>query len=207
MTGLFDAFMTEFARPDIICDTDDTLCFEAEELISIANAMFGFNLELAILTDYHPLTFPKGVGANKWLKNWRNDPRCYVNHAPDYDAIAGIGALRDAGYHVTVSSDRPATMEQVSRNWYAQWQVPYDEMVIAGPGSKAMLCGQHSADNPCILIDDNPNNASLARPGVQVWIPYRPWTPAGLDGAYVWVFHSWRELLARLGVMMGTANQ
>lgn len=200
MSGILDAFMAGYSRPDIICDTDDTLCFEAEELISIANAMFGFDLELASLTDYHPLQFPHGLGANKWLKAWRQNPLCYVNHAPDYEAIGGLRALTAAGYHVVASSDRPAQMQQVTANWYAQWGVPYAELYINGPGSKAQMAARYDAANPCILIDDNPNNASLARPGVQVWLPYRPWTPPGLAGPYTWVFHSWNEALARLGL-------
>ena len=200
MSDPVSAFMAAANQPDIICDTDDTIAFEAEELCSVLNAHFGLSLELATLTDYHPLQLPKGQGMNKFLKQWRQNPLCYINHAPDYEAIGGVTALHDAGFDITLASDRPVEMMTITTNWYQQWGVPYDAVFVNGDGSKAALTAMHNPANPCILIDDDPRNASLARPGVQVWLPFRPWTPPNLAGPYTWVFHSWADVLARLGL-------
>lgn len=188
--------------PALICDTDDTVCFEAETVCSVLNAQFGLTLDATRLgSNYHPLVLPKGKHMNKWLRQWRQDPNSYINRAPDYEAFDALNALRGDGWHLTMASDRPAAALAITTNWYDTWGLGYDAVAVNGDGTKAALVAGHGPDNPCILIDDDQRNLlSLPRPGVQVWSPRRPWTPASVPPG-AWVFESWTNLMARIATI------
>ena len=118
-------------------------------------------------------------------------------------AIAALNAIHAAGHHVIVSSDRPpATTQRATLDWLAKWRVSCDEVRLLGRGGKRQVLAAYGPDNPAVLIDDDPAKAlTVARPGVQVWSPQRPWTPAAWQRyPNYWVFPSWTAVLERLGV-------
>jgi len=198
----FSSFIDGFSRPVLIFDQDGVLAFLTEAIVTALNARYGLGLLASNLRTYwiEQVLSPE---QSLWLSNvFFQSPATYANLAPDLSGIAACNALHQAGFYVILSSDRPKTVRGVTDDWLTKWRVQASEVVIDGRGSKDALCEKHGPTNPCILFDDNPTKwLTVARPGVEVWSPSRPWTPANWK-AYknVWVFDSWDQVLERLGV-------
>lgn len=194
-----DSFAAEATRPVLLFDTADTISFQMPLMLVLLNQQFHEQYEYWSTTKAHPLDIPKKQ--RKWLKEIKKEPETYANLMPDWHAIDAMHRLHDAGYHIIMSSDRPADMAAITQEWYQRWDVPYDEMVIEGPESKASIIAKHGAGNPIILYDDDPR-AMLAFPrdGVEVWTLRKPWTPEDFHPYNTWVFDAWSDCLSRLGV-------
>jgi 5'(3')-deoxyribonucleotidase len=187
-------------RPTLLVDIDGVLAFLTELAVTALNARFGTELVVSEVPFYwiedH---LPPDQG--RWLVDLFEQPITYANLAPDYAGIAAVTALHDADYHVIVSSDRPPTARHITEQWLDKWRVPYDELVLKGPGGKESIASQHGPDDPLILFDDDPRKQlTVPRPGVELWSPQRPWTPRRVVPDGVWVFERWDDVLERLGV-------
>ena len=193
-----EAFSDEVGKADLLFDTADTISFEMAALLDRLNAEFGEEYEYWSTKDAHPLDLPKKQ--KKWLKEIKEEPTTYANLSPDWHAIDALHALHAAGYHITISSDRPAEMADVSKRWYDYWGVPYDDIEINGPDSKADIIKDHvEKGNPIILFDDDPRQMwTFPQDGVEVWTQRKPWTPADFSPPNCFVFDSWNEVLHRL---------
>lgn len=170
-------FAAEAQRPLVACDVDGVLAFTAEAVCTALNARFGTSRTPESLTSYPfgPLLPPEQA---RWLDAHTVRDAWAANLAPDLDAIAALAAIRDAGHRVIVSSDRPATLAGATVAWLDQWQVPRDGIRLDGPGSKRAALTSCGPTSPAVLVDDDPRKwLTVARPGVQVWTPRRPWTP------------------------------
>lgn len=196
------AFLAAANRPTIVSDVDGVLGFLTESIVTALNAHFGLSLVVSDMTSYW-IEDTLAPDQRDWLVRQFARGVFYANVAPDYSAIAALGALREAGHHVIVSSDRPPdTTRQATADWLAKWRVAHDEVQLLGKGGKRRILAAYGPDNPAILLDDDPAKAlTVARPGVQVWSPARPWTPASWRRyPNYWVFPSWTAVLERLGV-------
>lgn len=196
-----EAFSARAARPVLISDIDGVLAFLTETITTALNAHFGTNVVVSQMHNYWiEQDLPSAQRA--WLEHQFQRGVFYENCAPDYAAIAALGAMHLDGYHVIVSSDRPAHTRPETDRWLAEWRVPHDEVVINGPGSKKALVAAHGPEHPAVLFDDDPSKATtIARPGVEVWSPQRPWTPKDWKRyPNYWVFPDWDSVLERLGV-------
>lgn len=196
------AFLAAANRPTIVSDIDGVLGFLTEAIVTGLNAHFGLSLVVSEMTSY----WIEGIlplEQASWLTGQLSRGVWYANVAPDYSAIAALNAIHAAGHHVIVSSDRPpATTERATLDWLTKWRVAHDEVRLLGRGGKRQVLAAYGPDNPAILIDDDPAKAlTVARAGVQVWSPQRPWTPANWARyPNYWVFPSWTAVLERLGV-------
>ena len=106
-----------------------------------------------------------------------------------------------AGLDVTVCTERDESLTALTQAWLAFWGVPgAGQARVVGVGGKEALLAPYGKDNPALLVDDAPKNEALARPGIEVWVPPRPWTPRGDLPDGVTRFADWREVCKRLGL-------
>lgn len=196
-----DAFAERATRPVLVSDIDGVLAFLTETIVTALNAHFGTSIVVSQMRDYW-VEQDLPPSQRVWLEHQFQRGVFYENSAPDYSAIAALGAMHLDGYHVVVSSDRPAHTRPETDRWLANWRVAHDEAVINGPGSKKAVLAAHGPDNPAVLFDDDPSKATtIARPGVEVWSPMRPWTLKNWQRyPHYWVFPDWTAVLDRLGV-------
>lgn len=178
--------------PRLFVDVDGTLAFQPEGDIIAVNARFGTTWLVADATEY-PFSSMLPRKQAKWLRaRWGI---IAANLAPDTLAIDVLRRAADAGYGITVCTERDPELAEVTAAWLGYWRVPLDALAVVGPGGKGPLLEPYGPDSPAILIDDNPANVSLARPGVQVWQPARPYNSGG---GGVWRFCDWNDAAAKL---------
>lgn len=201
MDDLGKLFAAELARPLVVSDIDNVLAWHAEAVCNALNARFGTSYLVARMTAY-PLAALTGPEQDRWLASYMTRGPWIANLAPDHAAISALAAVRAAGSPVVVSSDRPAQVAEATAAWLDYWRVPRDSTVLNGPGSKSTALAGCGPDRPGVLIDDDPRKwLTVARAGVEVWTPSRPWTPAGWQRyPNVRVFTTWDQVLGWLGV-------
>lgn len=180
--------------PHLYVDVDGVLAFQPEGTIIAVNAKFGTDYLVPEATGY-----PFSAQLPDRQARWERASQAVIgaNLAPDTLAISVLCQAVSHGYPLTVCTERAPSLAPVTRAWCAFWGVPADQVAVVGPGGKEPLLEAHGEDGPAILIDDSPLNTGLARPGVQVWQPARPYNCGG-DG--VFRFGSWDEAALRLGL-------
>lgn len=185
-------------KPALFCDVDGVLAFQPEGDILAVNARFGSSWLVADAVDY-PFSSMLPDDQASWLAGaW---PVVAANLAPDTRAIRVLAKAVKAGLDVTVCTERPPSLAALTRAWLAYWAVPgAEDAQIVGPGGKEALLASYGKGNPALLVDDSPANEGLARPGVEVWAPPRPWTPQDDPPDGVTRFSDWRDLCKRLGL-------
>lgn len=179
-------------------DVDGTLAFQPEGSIIAVNAKFGTQHLIPEATSY-PWAVTLPADQRKWQK--AQQAVLAANLAPDTLAADVLRRASLHGYPVTVCTERDPSLTAITRAWAAYWQVPCDQVAVTGPGGKEELLAAHGPADRAVLIDDSPANEALARDGVQVWVPRRPWTPRDGPGAGVWRFGDWNEAAMRLGLV------
>jgi hypothetical protein len=194
------AFLASFRRPHIICDMDDTLAWTRQELVTALNARFSEHYRADDCTTDWRNSLPPTQ--SDWLTLFFSDDTTYANVAPDQLAIVAINTLVDSGFDVTIGSDRPASSASATKEWLEQWKVKYSDLALNGPGSKNDYAKSYGTEAPCIVVDDDARKwLTIARAGVSIWSPKRPWTPVNWQNyPNVWVFTDWDQVLMRLGV-------
>ena len=185
------------AKPHLFCDVDGVLAFQPEGDILAVNARFGTTWLVSDAVRY-PFRSMLPDRQAAWLEaNW---PVIAANLAPDTRAIRVLAKAVKAGYQVTVCTERGAALAGLTRAWLAYWQVPgAAQAQVVEPGGKRDLLAPYGKGNQAVLIDDSPVNEALARPGVQVYAPRRPWTPQDTPPG-VTRFADWREVCKALGL-------
>ena len=205
VTDLLAAFKAGFAegtmpvRPTVCVDVDGVLAFFIEAALAALNAEFGTEYRPDAMHHYWFESWLDDPAQVKWINEQFSRPIFYVNLAPDFGGIAALNALRRGGVPIRIVTDRPTETEDVTREWLERWRVPFDGIDI-GPGSKRRVARSASVEQPLVFIDDDPRKAAqLPRPGVELLMPRRPWTPkSGVPNAIV--FDTWSRVLARFGV-------
>lgn len=184
--------------PHLFFDIDGVLAFQPEGLILAVNGRFGTGYLLAEARTY-PFYATLPAAMQRWAV--ANRPIVAANLAPDTRAIRVLAKAVKAGYPVTVCTERPPELAGVTRAWLAYWAVPgAADAQVTGPGGKDPLLASYGEGNPALLVDDAPKNEALARPGVEVWVPPRPWTPDGKPPGGVTRFADWREVKKKLAL-------
>lgn len=181
--------------PALYVDIDGVLAFQPEGSILAVNGRFGTAYLVAEATSY-PWAATLPQAQRDWLA--ANMPVICANLAPDTIAVKVVCKAVNAGYQVTVCTERGAALAAVTKAWLAYWQVPADNIAVVEHGGKGPLIAAGSGS--AILIDDSPANEAIAGPGVQVWVPPRPWTPQGDPPPGVWRFTGWPDVKKKLGL-------
>ena len=181
-------------HPALIWDCDGILSFTAEALCGALNARFG--------TSYAPLsqTFFPGTFITArlpqqqagWVSGLLSEPAFLASFAPDFHALDTLRDAYDAGFPCQVVTERDPSVQAATADWLADWGGPAIEVHAVGHGNKpAYLAGCFGSDNAAVLLDDNPAvQITVARPGISVWTPERPYTPT-LARDHVREFATW----------------
>ena len=177
MSGLSSVFTQAMLRPTVICDIDGILADYVSAACEAVNGHFG--------TSYTPMVWwsyrgPFSAEQYDWLVTERfSDGAFWMSESPHYDAIGALHDLAVGGYRIVLSSEAPVEQKAARTAWIEHYGVPYNELYLVGPGGKAELCAAHGAENPAVLIDDNPARWSdCARGGVWVFTPRTSYTPS-----------------------------
>lgn len=194
-------FATEATRPAVVCDIDNVLTCQAEALCTAVNSRFGTSYLVTGATTY-PVANQFTAEQRQWVATVTARDPWILNLAPDQQAIAALQTIRRAGHRITIATNRPATTAAATTRWLDAHQVPRDNQAIEGPGSKRTALAANGPASPALCLDDDPSKwLTLARPGVEVWCPRRPWTPATWrQYPNVRVFTDWTEVLGRLSI-------
>jgi hypothetical protein len=194
-------FAAEATRPLVVCDIDNVLAYQAEAVCTAVNARFGTSYLVERMTTY-PVANLLEPEQRQWLVAASVRDPWILNMAPDREAIAALNTIRRSGHRIVIASDRPAQCAAATVRWLDAHQVPRDDQILNGPGSKQRALAACGPATPGILADDDPSKwLTIARPGVEVWCPRRPWTPQQWrQYPNVRVFTVWAELLNRLGI-------
>jgi len=192
-------FAAEATRPLVVCDIDNVLAQEVEAGCTAVNARFGSSHLVSDMRAY-PYVNLFEPDQKRWLLAQSARDPWILNLAPDREAIAALRTVRASGHRVLIASDRPASTAPATEKWLDASAVPRDGQILDGPTSKTMALAARGPMNPAVLIDDDPAKwLTIARPGVDVWTPIRPWTPQSWrQYPNVRAFADWTELLTRL---------
>jgi hypothetical protein len=190
-------------RPALVWDTDGILSFTAEALCVALNARFG--------TTYSPISqgfFPGTLrtdrlpdGQGTWIAGEMRQPAFAATYAPDFRAIDTLRDAHEAGHECLIATERGPELAEVTKRWLHEWGAPPVEVHAVGHGNKpAFMAARYGETSPAVLIDDNPlTQVTIARPGVQVWMPERPYTEGTLrNGARR--FRTWAAVRYWLGL-------
>jgi uncharacterized HAD superfamily protein len=198
------AFLAQVSKPRVVCDIDGTLAERDLCAVCALNARFGTAYTYESITSPHAKDWIDDEDALDWYKKRRHDPVFLGNLAPYQDAQWALWSLRQGGYHVTVSSDREAELEGISKAWLDQWGIGYDDVQV-GEGMKAKLAAEASAQQPVAFFDDNPNRAAdLPGPYATVYLLDRPWNRSAPESPYVIRVRTWPEVLSHFPAVQMT---
>jgi len=191
-------------RPALIFDCDGILSFTAEALCTALNARFG--------TTYSPQGqsfFPGTLLVHKlpaeqagWLEQHMRQPSFVAAVSPDWHAMDTMRDSWDAGFSVSVVTERDPELQDATTDWLRDWGAPPVLVVAVGHGNKpAYLGAKYGPSNNAVLVDDNPAvEITIARPGIEVWTPQRPYTPS-VPRDHVRPFAHWAQ--ARYWLKLG----
>jgi uncharacterized HAD superfamily protein len=185
--------------PHLYCDVDGVLAFQPEGSIIAVNARYNTTYLVPEAT-----TYPFWKTLTEEQQDWqrKTQPIVDANLAPDTIAVDVLRRAVTHGYPLTVCTERdPAMLATITKAWVAFWDIPADNVAVVGPGGKVALLEAHDADNPAILIDDDPGKEdTIPRAGVSLWVPCRPWTPQDDPPDGVWRFGDWGQAALALGL-------
>jgi len=190
-------------RPALVWDVDGILSFTSEALCTALNARFG--------TAYSPQSqgfFPGSLRTDRlpdaqgaWLAGEMRSPEFVAACAPDFHAIDCLRDAFDAGFECVVATERDPSLKEATEQWLHDWGAPPAEINAVGHGQKpAFMAERYGEHHRAVLLDDNPlAEVTIARPGVQVWLPARPYND-GLVRGGCRRFPSWASVRYWLGL-------
>ncbi len=190
-------------RPALVFDCDGILAFTAEALCGALNARFG--------TSYSPLSqafFPGTLITTRlpaeqaaWISGLLRQPSFLAAFAPDFHALDTLRDACEAGFQCEVVTERDPSTRDATADWLDDWGGPSVPVTAVGHGNKpAYLGARYGPGNPAVLLDDNPAaQLTIARHGISVWAPDRPYTPT-LARDHVRFFRTWHAARFWLGL-------
>jgi hypothetical protein len=194
-------------RPTLVWDVDGVLAFTAEAAVMALNARYGTTYDVMTQRFFPGTLIGTALPAEQaaWLAAQLTDPVVLRQIAPDWHAIDTMTGAAAAGYTTTIVTERPPGTGNATRQWLAAWGCPDVPPVVAvGRGAKpAYMAARFGPAAPAVLIDDNPAaRVSIARNGIQVWSPQRPYTPK-TRREHTRTFGAWPEARYWLGIAPG----
>ena len=186
-------------------DVDGILSFTSEALVVALNARFG--TAYSVMTqDFFPGTLridrlPDVHGS--WIAGEMSRPEFALSYAPDFRAIDTLRDASEAGFECLVATERPPALQEATEAWLHSWGAPPVPVHAVGHGNKPAFMAEQFAEGhyPAILVDDNPVTwMTIARPGVQVWSPERPYTLSARARDHVRLYASYPAVRYWLGL-------
>ncbi len=145
-------------------DLDGVLCDLGPSVAARIASRFGVQTHPATWRTYDLRHLRIGVPEahfNAFLDETFADSSLYLAARPSAGAVAGVGALRAAGWEVVGITARPPALRAATRRWLSQWGLPLDAVHHTPVGTKAAVAARLGA---AASAEDNPAEAeSLAR--------------------------------------------
>jgi hypothetical protein len=187
----------------LVWDVDGILAFTAEALTGALNSMFGATYSAMSQTFFPGTLITSRLPAEQaaWVSGLLREPAFLLTFAPDFHAIDVLRDAWGAGYPCQVVTERDPAVQGTTGEWLASWGVPPVDVHAVGHGNKpAYLADRFGPDAAAVLLDDNPAvQLSVAREGIDVWTPERPYTPI-MAREHVREFASWQQARYWLGL-------
>jgi hypothetical protein len=190
------------SRPVLVWDVDGVLAFTAEALTAALNARFG--------TAYSPQSQGFFTGRisraalppeqAEWLV--RQFGSIVPSMAPDWHAADTMTTAAAAGYPTVIVTERSPELAGPTRQWLSDWGIAPPPLSAVGPGQKpAWMAARFGPASPAVLIDDNALvRRTIARPGVETWLPARPYNSPAPERVHTRLFTSWPAVRYWLGL-------
>jgi hypothetical protein len=122
--------------------------------------------------------------------------------APDWQAARTMLDAAAAGYPVRIVSGRPEAQAGPTVAWLqARGITPVPQVTCTSGRKPEWMAARHGPDSPAILIDDNPAiRMSIARPGIETWLPARPYNTPAPARPFTRTFSTWAQARYWLGL-------
>lgn len=144
-------------------DLDGVLCDLGPGLSARIAARFGISTHPASWRTYDLRRLSLGLPDAQWsafLDETFGDPALYSGAAAHGGAVAGVAALRAAGWGVVGITARPRHLTEMTQRWLVERGVPLDGVHHTPVGTKASVAAALGVD---ASVEDNPLEAeSLA---------------------------------------------
>jgi hypothetical protein len=182
---------------------DGILAFTAEAMCAALNGRYGTRYDLFTQRFFQGTFLPTVLPADQaaWLAGELSGFAILGSCAPDWRAADTLAAAQDAGYPCRIVTERHPALAADTQSWLSAWGIDAPPVTAVGPGNKpGWLAQRYGPDRPAILIDDNPvTRLTVARPGIDVWLPARPYVPQ-VTRDHVRVFPAWQTVRYWLGL-------
>ncbi|MFD1514668.1 5' nucleotidase, NT5C type [Halomarina rubra] len=177
----------------ILVDVDGTLCDNMPRLVEYVEREHDVTLDPERVTEWQYHVPEVGMHVGELIDAAMADhPEWFLlGMDPLPGAARGMERLQAAGYEVHIATHRPAETHDVTREWLADHDIPYDGYEDDVPRNKGDLPGH-------ALVDDYHRNVGNAldagKAGALFRQPYSD--PAACDGALV--VETWDGFVERL---------
>jgi hypothetical protein len=190
-------------QPTLIWDMDGILAFTAEAMCAALNARYGTSYDPQTQRFFQGTIIPGSLPADQmtWLMGELTGFSVFSSCAPDWRAADTMRDAATAGYSCTIVTERHPLLAADTGRWLTGWGIKPPRVFAVGPGNKPAWLGERfGPGNPAVLVDDNPvTRMTVARPGIDVWLPARPYVPR-VSRDHVRVFDSWQVARYWLGL-------
>lgn len=161
----------------IACDLDNTLCLQGEALRREVRSRFSINVPSALLFDAYNGWQAFGVSRAQLDEVFR-DGSVFRDVGVRPGGRAALRALREEGYKIAIVTDRfwYDAIEQDTRTWLDEQDVPYDELALVRAADKATWVANHTKRDIAVFFEDNlPTALQLAKVVSKVYLFDFPW--------------------------------
>ena len=178
----------------VLLDVDGTLCDNMSRVIEYLASEYGVDLAPESITDwtfsvpeteYHIGEIIQEVTAER--------PEWFLLGAEPIECAREAAAwFADRGHTVAIATHRPPETHQLTRQWLAEHDIPYETYIEEVPENKGALGGD-------LLIDDyHYNVANALAAGKASGLFKQPYSdPTAVPDAVV--ADNWQDMLARFG--------
>ena len=131
---------------------------------------------------------------NAFLDETFADPSLYLAAPPSAGAVAGVAALRAAGWEVVGITARPPALRAATARWLSDRGLPFDAVHHTPVGTKAHVAAGLGAE---AAVEDNPAEAEALAQVCSSYLFDHPYNREAATRAAVRI-RSWDVLVGRL---------
>jgi uncharacterized HAD superfamily protein len=178
-------------------DLDGVLCDLGPGVAARIAGRFGVHTHPATWRTYDLRHLRLGVPEvrfNAFLDETFADPSLYLAARPGAGAVAGVAALREAGWGVVGITARPPSLRATTTRWLAEWNLTLDAVHHTPVGTKAAVAAWLGAE---ASVEDNPAEAESLAAVCSSYLFDQPYNRDATTLAAVRI-RSWDALVGRL---------
>ena len=178
-------------------DLDGVLCDLGPGLAARIFGRFGVHTHPATWRTYDLRHLRLGVPEarfNAFLDEAFADPSLYLAARPGAGAVAGLAALRAAGWGVVGITARPPSLRAATTRWLSDWGLVLDAVHHTPAGTKAVVAARLGVE---ASVEDNPVEAESLAEVCRSYLYDQPYNRDATTSDAVRI-RSWDALVGRL---------